>query len=103
MIFYIWEYLVKEEFTSEFERAYGPDGDWVKLFSRAEDYIKTELQQDISNPLRYITIDYWKSKEARDNFRKQFAKEFEELDKRCEELTVKEVFIGDFETISYRK
>jgi len=103
MFTYIWEYFVKEEFRSEFEKAYGPDGDWVKLFSKAEGYIKTELQQDISNPLRYITIDHWKSKDARDSFRNQFAKEFEELDKRCEQFTEKEMFIGDFESYGSNK
>ena len=103
MFVYIWEYFVKEEFISEFEITYGSDGDWVTLFSRDRGYIKTELQQDISNPLRYITIDHWKSKEARNNFRKQFANEFKELDKRCEQFTAKEVFIGDFETIGYHK
>ena len=40
------------------------------------------------------------SKEARDAFREQFIQEFAELDQRCETLTEKEVYLGDFESFS---
>ena len=101
---YVWEYIVKEEAKFDFERIYGPNGDWVQLFNKSEGYLGTELHRDISNDLRYLTTDYWVSKEARDVFREQFAQEFAELDQRCESLTEKELFLGDFESFSpYRR
>jgi len=96
---YVWEYFVKAEKKSDFERIYGMNGDWTKLFSRDAGYLGTELHQDISNNQRYLTLDYWISKNARDNFREKFAVEFEKLDKQCESLTEKEIFLGDFESL----
>ncbi len=95
---YVWEYIVNEETKSDFERIYGPNGDWVQLFEKSEGYLGTELHRDISENLRYLTTDYWVSKKARDAFREQFALEFAELDQRCEALTEKEIFLGDFES-----
>lgn len=97
---YVWEYLVKAEMKSEFERIYGPEGEWVQLFNRGAGYLGTELHRDISNTQRYLTVDYWDSKKARDNFREEFAEEFEKLDKQCESLTEQENFLGDFESFS---
>jgi heme-degrading monooxygenase HmoA len=94
---YIWEYLVKEEKKSEFEKIYGPEGQWVQLFKKGIGYLGTELHQDTLNPLRYVTIDYWISQKARNNFREQFAEQIEKLDKQCESMTEKEIFLGDFE------
>lgn len=96
---YIWEYFVKMENESEFERVYGPDGDWVQLFKQSTGYLGTELHRDITNTTRYLTIDYWVSKKARDSFREQFAEEFAALDRQCESLTDKEFFLGEFESL----
>lgn len=97
---YIWEYLVKAEKKTEFERIYGLDGEWVQLFNHGAGYLGTELHRDTSNNQRYLTVDYWISKEDRDNFREKFAEEFAMLDKQCESLTKQENFLGDFEGYS---
>jgi len=94
---YVWEYLVKDDCLTQFRLMYGPQGNWVQLFSQADGYVRTELHADINNPNRFLTIDYWTSKEARDQFRQQFAAEFAALDKTCEQFTVAERFVGDFE------
>ena len=54
------------------------------------------LLQDEANPQRFITVDYWESKAACDAFRQRCQHEFEDLDVRCEEFTVKEREIGRF-------
>lgn len=97
---YVWVYHVKAEKISDFEQIYGTEGTWVQLFKRGAGYLGTELHKDVSINNRYLTIDYWTSKKARDEFRKQFAEEFAELDKDCESLTEKEIFIGDFEELT---
>ena len=96
---YMWEYHVKENMISEFERAYGQDGDWVKFFKKADGYIKTELHRDINNKGRYITIDYWSSKEACENYKEKFKNEFIKIDEACEESTLKEIPHGSFSMV----
>ncbi len=97
MYMYIWEYYVKDDFVSEFEKIYGHDGAWMQLFKRCNGYNSTELLHDRANERRYVTIDSWISKSAYETFRKQFAAEFEELDKICNLLTEDEVFWGSFD------
>lgn len=93
---YIWEYLVKEEHLEEFKRIYSPVGAWTELFKKADGYIATDLHQGISDPKRFMTVDFWNTKDDRDNFRSQFSKEFKVLDKHCESFTKREQLIGDF-------
>lgn len=99
---YIWEFIVSDNGQYEFERAYGAEGDWVRLFRQARGYLGTELHRDQSNPRRYLTIDYWRSKEDRDEFRLRFAHEFQQLDARCETFTVQEKFLGDYDCFTNR-
>ncbi len=99
---YIWEYIVKEDYLLEFKKIYGLEGDWVKLFRKADGYIKTDLHQDALNTSRFLTIDYWETKESRDNFREQYLKEFELLDQHCENFTEQEKFVGDFNLCTNR-
>ena len=94
---YIWEYEVRDERLLEFSQIYGPQGQWVQLFSQSSGYVRTELHRDIDKPNRFLTIDYWLSQAVRDQFREQYASEFVALDERCEALTVAERFVGDFE------
>jgi hypothetical protein len=42
----LWEFRVNSGFVSEFKKAYGPDGDWARLFHRAGGYLGTELLRD---------------------------------------------------------
>lgn len=93
---YIWEYRVKQEHIQQFETAYKPEGTWVQLFQKGEGYLYTELHRDINAQNRYMTIDFWKTEKHRDRFQKEFAKEFAVLDKFCEDFTISETFIGDF-------
>ena len=95
----IWQYKVKPEKKTEFEKLYGRDGDWVKLFKKNPDYIKTELINDINNNDLYLTLDYWKSKKAYFNFKEKSKNEFSEIDKKGEKLTLNEKHIGEFISI----
>jgi hypothetical protein len=52
------EFRVNTGFVFEFEKAYGPDGDWARLFRRGDGYLGTELLRDrdalnlVSSPRR---------------------------------------------------
>ena len=93
---YVWEYRVPEDSLEQFLEAYGPEGEWVRLFRQGDGHVRTELLADANDPFRFVTVDYWRSRKDRDSFRKAFAIEFAELDERCESLTTEEKFIGDF-------
>lgn len=95
---YIWEYLVNDEHISDFIRIYGPDGDWVQLFKQSDGYIGTDLHQDISDPNRFITVDYWKTKRDRDSFQNQFRVAFNALDKQAANYTETENLLGEFDS-----
>ncbi len=93
---YIWQYTIKPSEKVRFLEAYAPGGEWDRLFGRDLAYLKTTLIQDCDDENRYVTIDYWKSREDRDSFRDRYSGEFEELDRQCESYTEYEVFLGDF-------
>jgi heme-degrading monooxygenase HmoA len=93
---YLWEFQVRAERQSEFERHYGPAGAWVALFRQAPGYIETLLLRDRSQGLRYVTIDRWESIESYRLFRARFARQYEELDRLCEGLTTHEAPLGEF-------
>ena len=96
---YLWQYRVRSESIAEFERIYGPHGDWVQLFQKYAGYIRTELYRDLQTPGRYLTVDYWQSAEAYRAFRQASTLEFDALDRACEKLTTQEVFLGEFSFI----
>ncbi len=91
-----WEFIIRTECVVQFEATYGPQGDWARLFSKAKGYRETQLLRDITDPGRYVTLDYWQSREAHDQFRAAHATEYQALDERCERLTVKEQKLGEF-------
>ena len=97
---YMWGFKVKPDSVGKFMKLYGPDGEWVQLFSNAEGYIRTELHRDVNQPLRFVTVVYWESKAHFRGFRTDFAAKFDEIDEMGEALTESEKRIGEFTLIS---
>lgn len=93
----VWEFEVAPEARAEFERLYGPEGDWVALFGRASGYLDSILLRDRSRSGRYLTVDRWESEASYRTFRAQFAREYAEIDRRGETLTLREAPLGEFE------
>jgi heme-degrading monooxygenase HmoA len=94
----LWEFRVREGREADFEKAYGPDGDWARLFRRAAGYLGTELLADPDLPRRYVTVDRWASGEAHSDFLRRWKSEYEALDSSCRSLTDVETPFGAFET-----
>jgi len=97
---YVWSFIVRPEHLEEFQNAYGPDGDWARLFRRDPQYIHTDLLRDRDNPARFLTVDFWSSENACASFRARFSSDFEALDKSCERFTIEETRIGGFDVLS---
>lgn len=95
----VWEFIVREESVEEFQAAYGPQGNWVNLFERAEGYLGTVLLRSDQASNKFLTIDRWQDEASYRHFRQEFAAEYAELDARLEGLTVSETRIGAFEQL----
>ena len=59
LIALVFSYEVSD--AAEFERVYGPEGDWAEFFRGGRGYIGTELLRDVEHPGRYLVIDRWES------------------------------------------
>jgi heme-degrading monooxygenase HmoA len=66
MIALVFSYDVTD--ATEFERIYGPEGDWAQFFRTGAGYIGTELLKDVEIPGRYLVIDRWESSDAYNAF-----------------------------------
>ena len=66
MIALVFSYEVRD--PAEFERVYGPNGEWAEFFRPGRGYIGTELLRDVESPSRYLVIDRWESADAYNAF-----------------------------------
>jgi heme-degrading monooxygenase HmoA len=96
----IWEFTVRGGQERAFGKAYGPEGEWVKLFCKDSAYLGTELVRDVENGKKYLTLDYWNSEEAYEEFRRRHAAEYKTIDAACEAMTESEREIGRYATVS---
>ena len=96
MFVVVWQFEIAEEKIAAFEAAYGPEGNWARLFRSSPEYLGTELLRDAFVHGAYLTIDRWSSEEAFRSFRKQNDAAYEELDRACDALTSRETRIGAY-------
>lgn len=99
MYLIIWAFHPKPGRELEFERTYGPQGEWAGLFGQVRGYKGTDLLRASDGSGRYLTIDRWESPAAHAAFRETWQNEYETLDRACDELTTGEECIGNFETV----
>jgi heme-degrading monooxygenase HmoA len=85
--------------AAEFERVYGPEGEWASFFKDGRGYIGTELLRDAEIPGRYLVVDRWDSREDYNEF---VEANREEYMRRVDETAFQhdhELRIGTFETV----
>jgi len=92
----IWEFGVREERVLEFVSACSSDGDWAKLFGRADGYLETELLRSSQASNVFVTIDRWENASCFENFQEQFGSEYKKLDAAFEGYTWSEKKLGVF-------
>lgn len=92
----VWEFHVPTGKRRAFEVAYGPEGDWVRLFKTGVGYIRTDLIRDLNSANRFLTLDYWRSLRDYEEFRKKNRDAYFAIDQKWESLTTKEAEIGRF-------
>ena len=92
----IWRYDIHAAARDAFEQAYGPTGDWAALFSASPDYLGTHLLREVTQPDRYVTIDFWRTAEAFLDFKTTWHAAYAALDQHCATLTMTETHLGSF-------
>ena len=97
MLALVFSYDVRD--VAEFERVYGPDGEWAQFFRGGRGYVGTELLRDVETPGRYLVIDRWESRQAYDAFvaehRDAYMRRVDETAFRYEQ----ELRLGTFENV----
>jgi quinol monooxygenase YgiN len=83
----VWQFDADPDRVGEFEREYGAEGAWARLFRAGEGYLGTELFRSTSDPKRFLTVDRWTSRAAYDAFRATRRQEYAALDSECASLT----------------
>ena len=99
MIQIVWEFHVREEQRSDFERHYADGGTWAEFFQRDAAYKGTQLLHDITDPGRYVTIDTWDDVDSYGAFRAVNRQEYSALDQQMEALTESEKRLGVFAVV----
>jgi heme-degrading monooxygenase HmoA len=82
----LWEYEVKQGCEKRFEEAYGPDGGWVRLFRSNANYQETRLLRDALRPMIYLTLDFWNSRDAYEEFMAKHQAEYKRTDAIGEQI-----------------
>ena len=99
----VWEFRIGSGKRREFQKVYGSEGVWAKLFRHGEGYIRTDLMRDLRTPGRYLTLDFWASREAYARFKKENRAEYHAIDEKCGSLTESEVKVGEFQRSASQK
>ncbi len=96
MFVILCEFEVKPLSAPAFERVYGPQGDWVRLFRSDPHYRMTRLLQDTSHPKIYCTMDFWDSEGTYEEFKSAQHQAYQALDQATQGLTLRERHLGSF-------
>jgi heme-degrading monooxygenase HmoA len=95
----VWEFIVPEGNRDAFERAYSSKGPWVDLFAEAEGYLGTWLLRDKEHRGKYLSHDRWTSREAYEEFKRNFAARYDDLDEELGGLATRETYVGSYDEI----
>jgi len=96
----LWEFEVKPGCEERFEKVYGPDGDWARLFRSDANYRQTHLLHDPFHPSIYLTLDFWTSRQAYEKFLAGHRTEYQMLEDISNGMATNERRIGWYELVA---
>jgi heme-degrading monooxygenase HmoA len=97
MFVVLWEFDVKSEYVDRFTLAYAANGEWARLFAKDSKFRETRLLQNVSEPLRFITMDIWESRADYEHFLNEQAHAYRDLDAQCAAWTTAERHVNSFD------
>ena len=86
----VWRYDVRDGSAGAFERIYGHDGAWARIFSLADGYVGTELYRAVETPGRYLTVDTFTDDASWRRFLIEHRVAYDDLDQQTSGLTLVE-------------
>ena len=95
----VWQYEVRADQQDLFEYTYGPKGAWSQLFSTSKQYEVSQLSKCLDRENEYLLLDWWKDATSYQAFLKDNESTYASLSSQFENLYVKEVRLGAFESI----
>ena len=97
MIAFVFRYEARD--AEEFERVYGPEGEWAQFFRQGRGYIGSELLRDLEEPERYLVVDRWESADAYNAFLAEHEDEYVRRSEETRLYHVQELRFGTFENV----
>jgi heme-degrading monooxygenase HmoA len=97
MFVILWEFDVKSECEEKFTRVYPPSGAWPRLFATHAKFRETRLLRNVAEPLRFVTMDVWESRENYEHFLHSSAAAYRALDAQRERLITRERHLSSFD------
>lgn len=88
----VWRYEVGPGEARAFEAAYGPEGDWARLFRQAHGFRGVELFHGASGT--YLTLDHWDNEAAFQAFQAAHGEAYAALDARFAPLSRGQTRLG---------
>lgn len=92
----LWRYRVTLGREIEFAQAYGPDGDWARLFRRGAGYLHTELLRETPGAGACLTINRWRTAADWQGFLEKHGPAYRELGRRLAPLCTENVELGNY-------
>ena len=93
----IWRFQAATGRELEFTAAYGPEGDWARLFRQSPGYLRTELARlDPAGDVFLIT-DRWASRKDWDDFLVAHGDAYHQLDRAFAPLCASETELDEYE------
>ena len=92
-----YRYRVHPSQSKAFEDAYGSAGPWARLFRQHAGFRRTRLFRHRDDPMTYVTIDVWETKEDWDRFRTESSLAYARLDRELRMLYLEELLLGYYE------
>ena len=86
MIAVMWQFDVKNGREDEFEKLYGPDGDWAALNRQTRSYLGSSFLHDQNRSSRYLLIEYWSEMVVYEQHRASRSATIEAIETRRSEL-----------------
>ena len=97
MIALVFVYDVSQ--PDEFQRVYGPDGEWAQFFRQGRGYVGSELLRDVEQPGRFLVVDRWESSDTYNTFVEQHREEYMRRVDETVFLYDHELRFGTFENV----
>jgi hypothetical protein len=92
----VWQFDVRPERRTDFEKFYGADGDWTTMSRRSRSFIGSSFLREFTAEPRYLLIEYWSEMLPYERHRVDLSEEIDELEQARSELVLSTTPLGVF-------